>query len=383
MAAKLPYWRLSAFYFFYFGCLGTLVPYWGLYLQSLEFTIVEIGQLMALLMGTKIVSPNIWGWIADHTGERIRVVQLGSLLSLLTFSGIFWVESFWGVAGVMLLFSFFWHATHPQFEVVTLNYLHHDHHLYSRIRLWGSVGFILAASTFGPLLEWAGIELLLWLLVGIYSGIFISSLLVRECRPISDSDSPPIWQVLSRPEVMSLIGVGFLMQVGHAPYYAFFTLYMEQHGLSRGFIGQLWSLGVVMEVVIFWVMHRLIGRFGLRTLLLTSLLLTIVRWQLTAWLADSLAVILLAQMLHAASFGLFHAVMIALFHHHFTGKLQGRGQALFSSLSYGAGGAVGSYYAGLLWSGYGAMMIYQMATVVTVVALIVAWRWLFDPRIGK
>ncbi|NNF97645.1 MAG: MFS transporter, partial [Halobacteria archaeon] len=62
----MPYWRLSGFYFFYFASLGALLPYWGLYLKSQGYDITAIGDLMAIIMATKIISPNIWGWIADH-----------------------------------------------------------------------------------------------------------------------------------------------------------------------------------------------------------------------------------------------------------------------------------------------------------------------------
>ncbi|HEY0634723.1 MAG TPA: MFS transporter, partial [Gammaproteobacteria bacterium] len=106
----MPYWRLSTFYLFYFASLGALVPYWSLYLKHLGFTALEIGQLMALLMTTKIISPNIWGWIADHTGRPMAVVRLGSLLALVAFSLVFFVHDYWPLALVMVGYSFFWHA---------------------------------------------------------------------------------------------------------------------------------------------------------------------------------------------------------------------------------------------------------------------------------
>ena len=70
----MNYWRLSGFYLFYFATLGALVPYWSLYLKSLDFSVTEIGELTAILMATKIVAPYVWGWIADHTGRRIAIV---------------------------------------------------------------------------------------------------------------------------------------------------------------------------------------------------------------------------------------------------------------------------------------------------------------------
>ena len=94
MTKTLPYWRLSSFYFFYFASLGAFLPYWSLYLKSLGFGAVEIGQLVAIIMATKIVAPNVWGWIADHTGHRMAIVRMASLLATVTFAGVFLVNSF-------------------------------------------------------------------------------------------------------------------------------------------------------------------------------------------------------------------------------------------------------------------------------------------------
>ena len=149
----MPYWRLSGFYLFYFASLGALVPYWGIYLQSLGFRPAAIGELMAVLMATKIVAPNVWGWIADHTGRRMAIVRLASLLSIVIFAGIFLGRGYWWLAGVMLLFSFFWNASLPQFEAVTFSHLGEGAQGYSRIRLWGSIGFISSVAALGPALD--------------------------------------------------------------------------------------------------------------------------------------------------------------------------------------------------------------------------------------
>jgi len=148
----MPYWRLSGFYFFYFASLGALLPYWGLYLKSLGYDITAIGNVMAIIMATKIISPNIWGWIADHTGRRMAIVRLGSLCAALAFGGVFFQDGFIWLAIVMMLFSFFWNAALPQFEATTFYYLGDHTHRYSSIRLWGSVGFIAALWVLGSVM---------------------------------------------------------------------------------------------------------------------------------------------------------------------------------------------------------------------------------------
>jgi PPP family 3-phenylpropionic acid transporter len=375
----MPYWRLSGFYLFYFASLGALVPYWSLYLKSLGFSSLQIGQLMAILMATKIISPNIWGWIADHTGKRMAVVRLGSLLAVLSFAAVFYVESYWGLALAMLLFSFFWNAALPQFEATTLSHLGEQSHRYSMIRLWGSIGFILTVAGLGPLLDSAGAAILPPVLLGLFLAIWGSSLLVRE-RLVEHpaQESRPIGQILRRPEVLALLAVCFLMQASHGPYYTFYTIYMEGFGYSRSVIGQFWALGVIAEVVIFLVMSQLVTRFGLRSLMLWTAVLTALRWLLIGAMPESLGVMLFAQLLHAASFGVFHASAIALFHKFFIGRHQGRGQALYSSLSFGAGGAFGALYSGMAWDSLGAAPTYGLAAMLAGVAVFISWRWIRD-----
>ncbi len=370
----MPYWRLSGFYLFYFASLGALLPYWGLYLKSLGYSALQIGELMAVLMATKIVAPNLWGWIADRTGRRMAVVRAGSLLAVLSFSGVFAVQGYWPMAAVMLAFSFFWNAALPQFEANTLSHLGDETHRYSSIRLWGSVGFIGAVAGLGPILDAWGPGVLPPTLLLLFSAIWVASLYAPERQIGGFTEEPDsLGRVLRRPEVIALLGVCFLMQASHGPYYTFYTIYLEEYGHSRSLIGQLWALGVVAEVGVFLIMHRLVTKFGLRQLLLFALGSTALRWWVTGAFPESLPLMALAQCLHAASFGVFHAVAIALFHNYFRGRHHGRGQALYSSLSFGAGGAVGAWYAGLMWESYDPMVTFGVAALLCLVA--VGWAF--------
>ncbi|MFO7593548.1 MAG: MFS transporter [Pseudomonadota bacterium] len=372
----MPYWRLSGFYLFYFASLGALMPYWSLYLKSLGFSSLQIGQLMAILMATKIISPNIWGWIADHTGKRMAVVRWGSLLAVVSFCGVFLAKDYWPLAAVMLLYSFFWNAVLPQFEATTLSHLGKDSHRYSVIRLWGSVGFILTVVGVGSLLDLFGASLLPVVLLGLFLGIWLSALMAPEHDGhVAAHEHESLGTILRRPEVLALLAACFLVQASHGPYYTFYTIYMEEFGYSRGVIGQFWALGVIAEVVIFLMMSQLVRRFGLSSLMLWASLLTALRWVLIGALPESLPVMLFAQLLHAASFGVFHATAIALFHKFFVGRHQGKGQALYSSLSFGAGGAFGALYSGMAWD-FSAGLTYGIAAVQAALAAFITWRWI-------
>jgi PPP family 3-phenylpropionic acid transporter len=283
------------------------------------------------------------------------------------------------MALVMSLFSFFWNAALPQFEATTLNHLGSDTHRYSSIRLWGSIGFIIAVAVLGVLFEHTGTGRLPMVLVGLFAGIWLASLLVPEkASGHPPLDHSPLLEVLKKPQVVSLLLVCFLIQASHGPYYTFYSIYMSANGYSEGIIGQLWALGVVAEILVFLRMPRWLPRYGARRLMLLTTVLTALRWLLIAWFVDNPWVMVVAQTLHAASFGLYHAVSIHLIHRLFRGRHQGRGQALYSSLSFGAGGAVGSFGAGYLWEGVGAGWMYIAAAVTAILAGAIAWRGVRD-----
>ena len=372
-----PYWRLSGFYFFYFASLGVFVPYWGLYLQGQGFSAQEIGELTAIFLGTRIIAPNIWGWIADHHGQRMKIVRLASITGTLIFSAILLNNSYTWIAIVMLLFSIFWNATLPQFEANTLQHLGEQSHHYSKIRLWGSIGFIIVVSILGVLFETISIEAMPIALIITMTGIFLVSLTVPEsaARHLS-LDHQPLRQLLKQPSVLAFFAICFLTLLSHGPYYTFYTIYLEQHGYSRTLIGQLWALGVIAEIVIFLLMHHWLPKYGIRRVLIISLILSTCRWLLIGFFPDNLPLILIAQLLHAASFGSFHAAAIAWVHQHFIGKNQARGQALYSSVGFGAGGVLGSLLSGYFWLSPGPTMTFFMAAMTTLLATLIALRWL-------
>jgi MFS transporter, PPP family, 3-phenylpropionic acid transporter len=347
-----------------------------LYLKDLGFTAEAIGTLAAILIGTKIVAPNLWGWLADHTGRRMAVIRIGSFLACLTFAGVLFTQSYFGLALVMLVFGLFSNAALPQVEATTLNHLRDRAHGYSQVRVWGSVGFIAAVGVAGWLLADQPLAWVPWIILAL---LFVNWLVTLQL-PRHDATQPSngverFRQVLRKPEVLALISVCLLMQASHGPYYTFYSLYLQEAGYGLNRIGELWALGVLAEVGLFLVMHRLLLRYGLRRLLLASLVLAAIRWGMIGEWVDSISVLIAAQLLHAATFGIYHAVTIQLIHRHFTGRLQGRGQALYSSLSFGAGLALGSLISGYLWEAIDPVWSFRFAVFASLLALMVAWKW--------
>jgi PPP family 3-phenylpropionic acid transporter len=371
-----PYWRLSSFYFFYFASLGALIPYWSLYLKSLDYSAQSIGMLMAIIPATKIFAPYLWGWLADHTRHPITIIRVSNLLAVVAFAGVFIDTGFIWLSLVLLSFSFFWNSSLPLFEAMTLNHLGDDEHKYSVVRLWGSLGFIIMVVLLGEYFDMTSIERAPVIIVVLLAGILLASLIVPERLSSQHEGQVHIMHVIREPVVLAFLLVCFLMLISHGPYYTFYSIYLESHGYSRGMIGLLWAIGVMAEVIVFLMMHRLLQTISARRLLLLSFLLTALRWLLIGFFVDNLSVLFFAQLFHAFSFGVFHAVSISLVHRFFTGRHQGRGQALYASLSFGAGGAVGSLLSGLLWDRIEHATLFSLAAVAALIAFLIVWRFM-------
>ena len=377
MSGALPYWRLSGFYFFYFALLGGTAPFLALYFDHLGFSPARIGELIAIPMLMRCLAPNLWGWLGDHTGQRLLIVRFGALCTLVCFAGIFFSQSYAWLALIMATHAFFWHAVLPQFEVITLAHLREQAARYSQIRLWGSIGFIVAVVGLGLLFEWLSLDAYPAALLVIMAGIVISSLWVPNAQPVlrpSTLESDGFLRQLRRPGILAFYVCVGLMQLSNGPYYTFLTLHLESVGYSRGAIGLFWALGVVAEILLFLVMARLLQRYSLRAVLLASFLITAVRWLLLGNLAQYLPVLLLAQCMHAATFGAFHAACIHFVQRSFADRQQGQAQALYVSLA-GIGGALGALYAGYSWKSLGPAWTFAIASLVALLAaFIIATR---------
>lgn len=373
----LPYWRLSGYYFLFFITIGGFMPYWSLYLKSINMSAEQIGILSAVVVATKIFSSFIWGWVVDHTGKRMQVVRLTSLLSAISFSLVLFYQDFWSLFVILFLFAIFWSAALPQIEAATLSHLGEKSDSYTVIRIWGSISFIVAVLVLGRFFDQQPITYLLPMLIASMVLVWIHTLFITEIpSEHGHSNGTSFRSILLKPHVISLMAVCFLIQAGHGPYYTFFSIYLEEHGYSNSFIGSAWAVGAIAEVIIYVFIHRVIGRFGLRRLMILTLILATLRWLLIAWFVDNVAILLFAQCLHAATFGVYHAVAIQYIHKEFKGVHQGRGQALYSSISFGAGIALGSLISGYLWDSVGSMQTFIFAAILSVIGVIIAWAGL-------
>lgn len=367
----VPYARLAAFYIAYFGFVGAFGPYFSLYLQSIGQTALEIGVLLSLMQFMRIFAPYLWARVADRSGRRAFLLRIALLASVASYCGVFVTQSFWGLFLTLALLAFCNSAANPLFETLVFSYLRDDLGRYGVLRVWGSVGFIGAVLSVGAVLDAQPIDTLLVLvLLTLAASLLIAIGLDDSPSDAREGSGEPVWPLLRRPALAALLAACFFMSVAHGPLYTFYSIYLADHGYSKTTVGVLWSLGVVAEVGVFLLAPRIFARWSTNAVLIFSFACAAARFAAIGWGVESLPVLIGAQLLHAATFGSYHAAALGQVNRWFPGGRRSRGQALYQSLSFGAGGMVGGMASGLAWDSVGPAWTFTAASVCAALGLI-------------
>lgn len=368
------YTRLSSFYFCYYFFVGLFVPYWGIYLKSLSFNALQIGALLSLFQISRIFAPNLLGWIADRSGEYIKWIKISSFFGFIIFTGIFWSNTFISIFFIMMAMSIFTSSTLPLAESLTLTHLKANKadSKYSHIRLWGSIGFIVAAILLGIMIDSLGERSLIYaLLITQLTIFFLAFILPDKKVTFIKNNKRPIWPILRRREVIVLLLSCALMVSSHGLLYNFYSIFLEQQGYSGTTIGLLWSVGVVFEILIFLLMPKILSNFTLKAVLLISLGFAVIRFFLIGAYVDSIIILVIAQIMHAATFGSFHVASIQLIAHFFYNEHQARGQSLYNSITYGIGGAIGGVGGGYMIQYSGMANTFMLSAILPFIGFLV------------
>jgi PPP family 3-phenylpropionic acid transporter len=374
-----PLARFAQFLFVYYAFMGALTTYAPLYFAFHGVSAAGVGILMSLVQVMRIVGPTLWGWVADHSSRRVLVLRMTAVGALLAFSGIVLGTGFVHFFIAMVCLNLFTSAQGPLTEALMLAEMRGDTSRYGRVRLWGSLGFIAAVMAAGVLLDRLGVAALPWLAGAVLLLVLAQSLRIREA-PRADGAHPalPLLEVLRKPAVIAFFAQAALMVGAHTSLYAFYSLYLERAGYGKAVTGAMWSLGVLAEVVFFYFQAGVMRRIGVRAMMMASFAVAVLRFAAIGFGAGWLAVLVLAQLLHAFTFAAHHCASITAMQRWFGGALQARGQALFMSIAYGIGGTCGGLLLSWCWETLGPQSVYAAAAGLSLLAAGAAglfWRW--------
>lgn len=371
---------IAAYYLFYYGFLGVFSPYWGPYLRALGVPMALIGLMTSLPQINRIYAPALWGWLADRYGHRRAILRIAGMGSFVGFSVLLFTQDMRWMFMAILVASFFWSAALPQVEATTMSILKGDSGGYARLRIWGSIGFILTTLAGGYWVDLWGVRVLPMIVVAVIAGVAILAWRVPDagssCRK---SGRGGLQIVLFRREVVALLCGCLLMGAAHGLLMGFYSIHLDEHEVPKRAMGWLWSLGVLAEIMLFWYMSHLTGRFRLRSIYLFAMLVAVVRYLMIGWCANWMGVLIVAQLLHAFSFAAHHAVSIAYIHRYFGADHQTQGQALYIVFTFGMGGSLGTLLTGWFWNDLGGNWMFTVASAASLLALLICWRWLKEP----
>jgi MFS transporter, PPP family, 3-phenylpropionic acid transporter len=359
--------RFGALSFAYFAAIGLFNPYAPLWFQSLGFSTLLIGTLASLQSWTRVLAPYAWSWWGDHSGRRVELIRLAAFGALLAALGLFGVRAAVPVALVVTLLFLANSGVVPIYEALLSQHLNTangiDPARYGRVRMWGSVGFIVSVTGFGALLEAAGIAVFPWF-VAVMNALLLAAALrlpATRSEAVHDEPAPPVLPLLRRPEVAWFFASVFFTVLAHTSLYAFFSLYLVALGYGKTAVGAFWAISVVAEIGFFWFQGRFFHRLAPVGWLKLVAAVTTLRFVAVAAGGAVPAVLALAQAAHAITFAGHHAACIALVHRHFPDRLRGRGQALYTTLGYGLSGVIGGVGGGALIERFGYPAVFWAA----------------------
>lgn len=385
-----PLRRYAVFYFCFYAALGAYTPYVARFVEHLGFSGLVAGGMLAIWYGSRIVAPPLWARAVATAKWPGRWLLAGCMLAGLGFASFGTVSTILQLYAAMLFFGLFYNAVMPQFEAMTLAAIEGRAALYGRLRVWGSLGFLVVAGSYGALLDaygegWFVGATLPWFALMIWAAWPFQSDPARTAAESvgrvedvgtaaasvtsSADDRISLMSLWTRPGVRPLLVLALLMQAGFGAFYVFYTLHMKAEGHGGGAVGLLWATGILAEILLFWWAPRLIARYGIAKLMTVCLAITVLRWTIVALAGGSMPLMLAAQLTHALGFALFHACLMQRMAQLFPGRDGSAGQGLLYGFSSGLGGVIGALLAAGLWEWQGGHAAFLGGALLCLVAL--------------
>ena len=372
-----PTYALSGYYFAYFAYVGAYSPYITLYLKAVGISAAQIGLLYSIPQVMRIFGPTLWGHLSDRSERPALILRIATLIALAGFGAVWFGSSFAWLFCAFVVMHFFTSAQMPLVEAITLDHVRDMPGQYGRIRLWGSVGFIASVLGLGYLLDHVTETAVLAVVTALLALVVLMAWLMPapRRREVHHDDGTSVADVLRRPEVRAFFAAGMLNAFAHAALYTFYSLYLINHGYSKGTVGWMWSLGVIIEIGVFHYLPQLTKRFDLTALYFSTFVACGLRFLLIAWAVDFWWLLVFAQLLHAFTFAIYHSSAVALVGRYFGPARMARGQALYISLTFGLGGFIGATVSGSLWESIGPAWTYTLSALAGFAGMLVFWRF--------
>ncbi len=360
---------LRAQYFFHFGVMGIVLPYFNLYCYHIGLTGFEIGVVSALRSVALVLFSLTWSTLADRYAARKPIYILCLFVSTAIWSLYLFTVDFWAISAITLLYGVFYSPVISFLEAFTMDALAGEKTHYGSIRAWGSASFIGVVVLMGKVIDLLGVEIILVLVL---VGAGLQSAASLKLPEVRHPKGPPLSlfpKILLKKKVMVFLGCAFLMLVSHGAYYGFFSIHLEALGYSKTFIGFAWALASLSEIAVMIRSKALFERFALQRVLRFSFLTAALRWGCLIFF-QSAWTLLLSQCLHAVTYGAFHMASILYMDTLAPEEAKTVGQAANNAVTYGLGLMVGLFLAGILYAPIGVKGLFAISAGIALAARI-------------
>jgi PPP family 3-phenylpropionic acid transporter len=358
--ATPKYGWIKTLFFFYYGSYGILSVYLPLHYKRVGLSAEQIGILAALYPLVGIAMNAVWGMVADQAADPRRLIRWILGLSAVFFLVLGQLSQFTLLFLVVLLFSIFFSPNNSLLDALTLGVVSRSGGDYGRLRLWGSIGFIFPSVLLWRVLGWKddlGIVFPLFALLLAISIVLLFKYPFQR-RPHTPRMDFSAFRLLRQPLVALFFFCNFLQVLALSGYYSFFSIYLEDLGVSSRHVGFIWAVGPLAETVALFFAWRAIPRWGVKGMLLVSYLATALRF-LTLSLKPPLSLVLASQLLHAFCYGTLHASSL----YYLAGKAgehnRASVQGLYNAVCMQLSMVVGHTLAGFLAQRWGIPAMYR------------------------
>jgi PPP family 3-phenylpropionic acid transporter len=358
-------WIVSSQYFLYFGVMGVFLPYFNLYCYHLKFTGFEIGVLSAIRSVALILTPLIWGSMADRFRTRRPIYILCSFISTGIWAFYLFTADFWAMLVITIFYGIFYSPIISFLEAFAMDVLDTEKKSYGKLRAWGSIAFIITVIVLGKIIDLYSIEIILLL---IFLGSLAQALISVKIPDIQIKKQTAFFskaKALLQRRVVIFLFCAFLMLVSHGTYYGFYSIHLENLGYDKTFIGIAWALASTAEIIVMIKSDGIFKRFPLDHVLFFSFMVAAFRWIALSF-ATSPVFILFLQVFHAVTYAMFHVASILYIDASAPVEAKTLGQAVNNAVTYGLGLMVGFFLNGYLFETLGSFTLFRMSGFIAI-----------------
>ncbi len=365
--------RFAFFYAALFLVIGILMPFWPAWFASRGLDAGEISLLISIGIWIRVIASPVLAHWADRSGAHRAIMLVAATGAAGCFALFDYVNSFWVVLPLNIVASVLFMALIPLGENLASRSSRSHGFDYGRVRLWGSVAFILSAYAGGVLIEELGDSIIPWMVVACVVGTSLAvSRLPRRLAGRQDRPRFPLGSLLRNRNFLIFLLAASCIQASHAILYVFGTIHWRAAGLSDVVIGALWAEGVAAEIVLFAFSGAVVRRIDPLKLMAIAACAGLVRWTVLAETTD-VAMLVAVQWLHGLTFGAAH--LAAMFHMLRTipDQLSASAQSLYSGLAVGLVMGLVMLGGGYLYEAVGAAAFHAMTLLSAGGGVVVAW----------